>query len=52
MKGMISLYEASQFRMNGEVILDEALAFTTKHLKSLVSHSSPHLRASIHRKCP
>ncbi|WRX34299.1 Terpene synthase [Theobroma cacao] len=42
-KGMISLYEASHFRMNGELILDEALAFTTKHLESLANQSSPHL---------
>ncbi|XWS20740.1 hypothetical protein CRYUN_Cryun31cG0128700 [Craigia yunnanensis] len=43
MKGMISLYEASHFRINGELILDEALAFTTLHLESsLANQASPH----------
>ncbi|EOY13945.1 Terpene synthase 21, putative [Theobroma cacao] len=46
-KGILSLYEASQFRINGEKILDEALAFTTKHLESLTDQSSPHLREYI-----
>ena len=44
--GMVSLrnqmYEASHFRINGELILDEALAFTTLHLESsLANQSSP-----------
>ncbi|KAK8489182.1 hypothetical protein V6N12_052445 [Hibiscus sabdariffa] len=48
-KGMVSLYEASHFRMNGEAILEEALSFTTKHLGSLANQSStsPHLREYI-----
>ncbi|XVF77892.1 hypothetical protein PTKIN_Ptkin14bG0084100 [Pterospermum kingtungense] len=46
-KGMISLYEASYFKMKGEVILDEALAFTTKHLGSLANQSSLHFREYI-----
>lgn len=46
-KGMVSLYEASHFRMHGEIILDEALDFTTKHLGSLANQSSPHLREHI-----
>ncbi|TYI80433.1 hypothetical protein E1A91_D05G087200v1, partial [Gossypium mustelinum] len=48
-KGMVSLYEASHFRTNGEAILDEALDFTTKHLRSLANQSStsPHLREYI-----
>ncbi|XVF59041.1 hypothetical protein PTKIN_Ptkin07bG0242300 [Pterospermum kingtungense] len=46
-KGMISLYEASPFKTKGEFILDEALAFTTKHLGSLANQSSPHLRKYI-----
>ncbi|KAB2060275.1 hypothetical protein ES319_A10G005600v1 [Gossypium barbadense] len=41
-KGMISLYEAAQFRINGEHNLDEAFSFTTSHLKSMASRSSPH----------
>ncbi|XWS27612.1 hypothetical protein CRYUN_Cryun26dG0131700 [Craigia yunnanensis] len=46
-KGIVSLYEASQFRINGEKILDETLAFTMKHLESLGRQSSPHLREYI-----
>ncbi|XVF57035.1 hypothetical protein PTKIN_Ptkin06aG0170600 [Pterospermum kingtungense] len=49
-KGMISLYEASHFRMNGELILDEALAFTTLHLESCLANqlsSPPHLTEYI-----
>ncbi|KAK8645459.1 hypothetical protein V6N13_119287 [Hibiscus sabdariffa] len=48
-KGMVSLYEASHFRMHGEAILEEALHFTTKHLGSLANQSStsPHLREYI-----
>ncbi|XVF78077.1 hypothetical protein PTKIN_Ptkin14bG0099500 [Pterospermum kingtungense] len=46
-KGMISLYEASYFKVNGEFVLDEALAFTTKHLGSLANQSSPHLKEYI-----
>ena len=36
-RGMLSLYEASFLRVHGEDILDEANAFTTSHLKSLLS---------------
>ncbi|KAK9284151.1 hypothetical protein L1049_023319 [Liquidambar formosana] len=32
-KGMLSLYEASYLAFEGESLMDEALAFTTKHLK-------------------
>ncbi|TYH69986.1 hypothetical protein ES332_D05G088500v1 [Gossypium tomentosum] len=41
--------DASHFRTNGEAILDEALDFTTKHLRSLANQSStsPHLREYI-----
>ncbi|KAE8677366.1 putative Peroxidase superfamily protein [Hibiscus syriacus] len=39
-KGLIRLYEASQFRINGEKILDEALVFTTKHLQSSLAKQS------------
>ncbi|KAL4335759.1 hypothetical protein GQ457_07G035680 [Hibiscus cannabinus] len=48
-KGMVSLYEASHFRMHGEAILEEALHFTTKHLGSLANQSStsPRLREYI-----
>lgn len=33
--GLLSLYEAAHLRTHGEALLDEALAFTTYHLKSL-----------------
>ncbi|KAL6315659.1 hypothetical protein AAG906_004831 [Vitis piasezkii] len=32
-RGMLGLYEAAHLRVNGEDILDEALAFTTTHLR-------------------
>ncbi|GAV90924.1 Terpene_synth domain-containing protein/Terpene_synth_C domain-containing protein [Cephalotus follicularis] len=34
-KGLLSLYEASFFGLQGETIMDEAKAFTTTHLKDL-----------------
>ena len=37
-RGMLGLYEAVHLRVNGEDILDEALAFTTTHLRSMVEH--------------
>lgn len=46
-RGMLSLYEAAQFRVHGENILEEALSFTTAHLKPLATHSSPHLAKYI-----
>ncbi|KAG9454159.1 hypothetical protein H6P81_007063 [Aristolochia fimbriata] len=33
-KGLLSLYEAAFLEIRGEDILDEAIAFTTQHLKS------------------
>ena len=38
--GLLSLYEASHLRMKGENILDEALAFTTTHLKAMAMDSN------------
>jgi hypothetical protein len=46
-KGMLSLYEASQLAMHGEEILDDALAFTKRHLESLATQSSSHLAKHI-----
>ncbi|WCJ32790.1 Terpene synthase 5 [Euphorbia peplus] len=43
-KGILSLYEASFLLMPGENILDEAMAFTRKHLEILAKNSSPHLQ--------
>ncbi|XP_010247958.1 PREDICTED: (-)-germacrene D synthase-like [Nelumbo nucifera] len=36
-QGMLSLYEAAYLGKRGEEVLDEALAFTTAHLKSTVA---------------
>ena len=38
--GMLSLYEAAHFRLHGEDILDEALAFATTQLESIVTKMS------------
>ncbi|KAF4371202.1 hypothetical protein F8388_020929, partial [Cannabis sativa] len=40
--GLLSLYEASYLSYVGESILDEALAFTTTHLKAIVANSKDH----------
>ncbi|KAK9092178.1 hypothetical protein Syun_027089 [Stephania yunnanensis] len=40
-KGMLSLYEAAHFALEGEDILEEAKAFTTKHLKEPYIKSTP-----------
>ena len=40
--GILSLYEASHLRMNGEYTLDKALRFTTTHLQEMaMDESSP-----------
>lgn len=36
--GLLGLYEAAHMRIEGENILDEALDFTTTHLKSIAEH--------------
>ncbi|KAH9651336.1 alpha-humulene/(-)-(E)-beta-caryophyllene synthase [Citrus sinensis] len=38
-RGMLSLYEAAYLAIRGEDILDEAIVFTTTHLKSVISVS-------------
>ncbi|KAL5972720.1 Trehalose-6-P synthase/phosphatase complex synthase subunit [Asimina triloba] len=41
-RGLLSLYEAAYFGTREDEILDEAVAFSSKHLKSLLPHlSSP-----------
>ncbi|OAY28588.1 (-)-germacrene D synthase [Manihot esculenta] len=40
-RGMLSLYEATHLRVHGEDILEEALAFTTAHLESMVTPGMP-----------
>ncbi|KAL5745208.1 hypothetical protein ACOSP7_026354 [Xanthoceras sorbifolium] len=46
-KGMLGLYEATHLRLHGEDILEEALAFSKAHLKSLAEKSSPHMAKQI-----
>ena len=46
-RGMLGLYEAAHFRVQGEDILDEALAFTTTHLTSMVEHLEYPLKEQV-----
>ena len=46
-EGMLAFYEATHLRMHGEDILDEALEFTTTHLKSTASLIGNPLAAKI-----
>ncbi|PIN20092.1 Germacradienol synthase [Handroanthus impetiginosus] len=46
-KGMLTLYEAAHFGLNGEDILDQALEFCSTHLKSIVGHVSSSLATQI-----
>ncbi|XP_077213553.1 beta-cubebene synthase-like [Tasmannia lanceolata] len=41
--GILNLYEAAHLSTQGEAILDDALAFTRKHLKSMIPLLSPTL---------
>lgn len=45
--GMLNLYEASYLRVKGEKILDEAIEFTTSHLKFVLGQLSPPLEAQV-----
>ncbi|XP_073129016.1 gamma-cadinene synthase-like [Henckelia pumila] len=59
-KGLLSLYEATGVRIQGENVLEEAITFTTCHLNHLRSEIDPLLRErvsrallrSIHREVP
>ncbi|CAL9128520.1 unnamed protein product [Musa textilis] len=48
-KGMLSLYEASYLEKEGELVLSQAMDFTTKHLKKLMQQGSlePPLRGQV-----
>ena len=45
-KGLLGLYEASHVRIHGDHMLDEALMFTTGHLKAVVTEHQNHPLAS------
>ncbi|KAH9626785.1 hypothetical protein KSS87_001944 [Heliosperma pusillum] len=45
--GMLNLYEASYLRLHGEEILDEAINFTTNHLKVVLGQLSQPLLAQV-----
>ncbi|KAL4180251.1 hypothetical protein AMTRI_Chr13g124310 [Amborella trichopoda] len=47
-KGMLSLFEASCIALPGEELLDEAKAFTSKHLKAKMYSMEPFLREQVH----
>lgn len=47
-RGMLSLYEAAYLAIQGEDILDEAIVFTTTHLRSIVSVSDhSHVKSNL-----
>ncbi|KAF8408842.1 hypothetical protein HHK36_004911 [Tetracentron sinense] len=56
---MLSLYEASHLSVRGEDVLDEALVFTSTHLKTMVNHLTSSLAAQVghalelplHKRC-
>ncbi|TXG73257.1 hypothetical protein EZV62_001836 [Acer yangbiense] len=45
--GMLSLYEAAHLRVDGEDVLEEAIALTKANLPSLADKSSPHVAKHI-----
>ncbi|KAF8408837.1 hypothetical protein HHK36_004906 [Tetracentron sinense] len=47
LQGMLSLYEASHLSVRGEDILDEALAFTSTHLKTMMNHLTSSFASQI-----
>ncbi|KAL0459211.1 UNVERIFIED_CONTAM: Gamma-cadinene synthase [Sesamum latifolium] len=48
-KGLLSLYEAAHLRIHGETILEEALAFTTHHLKRMLQQLEATLQDQVKR---
>ncbi|XP_031265517.1 (-)-germacrene D synthase-like [Pistacia vera] len=46
-RGILSFYEATHFRVHGETILDEALVFTTTLLESMATQLSSPLAAHV-----
>ena len=52
---MLAFYEATHLRVHGEEILDEALQFTTIHLKSIASPTAQvthALKQPLHKGIP
>lgn len=47
MKGLLSLYEAAHLGVGGENILEEALCFTSKSLKSMLPKLSGYLVTNV-----
>ena len=45
--GLLSLYEATHLRVQGEAILDDALNFTTSKLQSMLPRLSPYLAKQV-----
>ena len=39
-RGILSLYEAANMRVQGEDVLEEALDFSVKHLKNIIANSN------------
>ncbi|XP_058100953.1 (-)-germacrene D synthase-like [Magnolia sinica] len=48
-RGMLSLYEAAYLSIQGEDILDEAIVFTSGHLKTIVAYLHHPLDAKVQR---
>ncbi|GAB4846239.1 hypothetical protein Ancab_025238 [Ancistrocladus abbreviatus] len=46
-RSILCLYEASHIRVHGDDLLDEALAFTSRHLKSMATQMSCHLAEQV-----
>ena len=46
-RGLLSLYEASHFAIDGEEILDEANKFSAMHLKLLEKQVDPHVAEQV-----
>ncbi|CAI9754879.1 unnamed protein product [Fraxinus pennsylvanica] len=46
-RGLLSLYEAAYLRVQGEDILEDAIAFTTDNLKSMAPHLSSTLEKQV-----
>ena len=40
-RSILSLYDAAYLRTRGEKVLDEAITFTTSHLKGVLQQFSP-----------